>query len=286
MSIPAFLNGIINDKLPSEKAWEHAYIRDPSTKAIINMLKKPFLITTGDELTKVHSSFRGPIRESQVKMIDGRLCFFEPVANSTKAIKLIIVGTTPYTTPCTEFASDIYTWPGLYSWLKRRILSCAACVLRDGVTRPSSELLYSFPIDAPMVTVHADLWQPGEIEGFDGNTALMIILCHMTGFTVVEPIVKKDSQTFAQAAYKIFLCYGIPHMIITDPDSKFKGEFKEMTKLLKLKHHLVARGNHNAIFVERFNRFLNSGLRVFNNHRGTNRVFVEGAMTLCYAWNS
>eukprot|EP00978_Attheya_sp_CCMP212_P032630 scaffold128342_cov35-Attheya_sp.AAC.1 len=59
-----------------------------------------------------------------------------------------------------------------------------------------------------------------------------------------------------------------------------------MTKLLKLKHHLVARGNHNAIFVERFNRFLNFGLRVFNNDRGTNRVFVEGAMTLCYTWNS
>eukprot|EP00978_Attheya_sp_CCMP212_P042462 scaffold259032_cov47-Attheya_sp.AAC.1 len=59
-----------------------------------------------------------------------------------------------------------------------------------------------------------------------------------------------------------------------------------MTKLLKLKHHLVARGNHNAIFVELFNIFLNSGLRVFNNDRDTNRVFVEGAMTLCYAWNS
>eukprot|EP00978_Attheya_sp_CCMP212_P003451 scaffold7141_cov56-Attheya_sp.AAC.1 len=114
----------------------------------------------------------------------------------------------------------------------------------------------------------------------------MIVLCHMTGFAAIEPIVKKDSQTFAQAAYKIFLRYGMPHMIITDPDSKFKKEFKEMTKLLKLKHHLVARGNHNAIFVERFNRFLNSGLRVFNNDRGTNRVFVEGAMTLCYAWNS
>eukprot|EP00978_Attheya_sp_CCMP212_P042463 scaffold259032_cov47-Attheya_sp.AAC.2 len=197
MSIPAFLNGISNDELPNEKAWEHAYIRDPSTKAIINMLKKPFLITT-DELTKVHSSFRGPIRESQVKMIDGRLCFFEPVANSTKAIKLIIIPKDLYHHIFACFHSNPlgghyslyytlhrirlrYTWPGLYSWLKRQILSCAACVLRDGVARPSSELLYLFPIDAPMFTVHADLWQPGDIEGFDGNTALMIILCHMTG---------------------------------------------------------------------------------------------------------
>eukprot|EP00978_Attheya_sp_CCMP212_P003452 scaffold7141_cov56-Attheya_sp.AAC.2 len=173
MSIPAFLNGIINDELPSEKAWEHAYIRDPSTKKIINMLKKPFLITT-DELTKVHSSFRGPIRESQVKMIDGRLCFFEPVANSTKAIKLIIVPKDLYHHIFACFHSNPlgghyslyyilhrillrYTWPGLYSWLKRQILSCAVCVLRDGVATPSLELLYSFPIDAPMFTVHADL---------------------------------------------------------------------------------------------------------------------------------
>jgi hypothetical protein len=128
-----------------------------------------------------------------------------------------------------------------------------------------------------MFTVHADLWQPGDIEEFDGNTALMTVLCHMTGFADIEPIAKKDSQTFAQAAYKIFLCYGMAHLIITNPDSKCNGEFKEMTKLLKLEHHLVARGNHNAVFVERFNRFLNSGLRVFNNDRGTNRVFVEGS---------
>ena len=302
MSPSAFLNGIINDELPSDKAWEHAYRRDPSTQAIIELLEKPFLITT-DALTKVHSAFRNPIRESHIKMVDKRLCYFEPVANSTKAIKLIIVPKDLHHHIFACFHSNPlgghyslyytlhrirlrYTWPGMYSWLKKQISSCAACMLRDGVARPSSELLYSFPIDAPMFTVHADLWQPGDIEGFDGNTALMVILCHMTGFAAIEPIAKKDSQTFAQAVYKIFLRYGMPHLIITDADSKFKGEFKDMAELLKLKHHTVAKGNHNAIFVERFNRFLNSGLRVFNNDRGTNRVFVEGALTLCYAWNS
>eukprot|EP00978_Attheya_sp_CCMP212_P005354 scaffold11988_cov59-Attheya_sp.AAC.1 len=59
-----------------------------------------------------------------------------------------------------------------------------------------------------------------------------------------------------------------------------------MIKLLRVRHHPVARDHHDAIFVERFNRFLNAGLRVFNNDRGTNRVFIEGALTLCYAWNS
>jgi hypothetical protein len=49
---------------------------------------------------------------------------------------------------------------------------------------------------------------------------------------------------------------------------------------------MSARGNHNAILVERFNRYLNSGLRVFIGDRGPNRVFLEGAQTLTYAWNS
>jgi hypothetical protein len=38
--------------------------------------------------------------------------------------------------------------------------------------------------------------------------------------------------------------------------------------------------------VERFNRFLNSSLLVFNNDRKSNRVFLEGAMMCTYAWNS
>jgi hypothetical protein len=31
---------------------------------------------------------------------------------------------------------------------------------------------------------------------------------------------------------------------------------------------------------------LNSSIIVFNNNRKSNRVFVEGAMVCCYAWNS
>jgi hypothetical protein len=76
------------------------------------------------------------------------------------------------------------------------------------------------------------------------------------------------------------------HTVITDPDSKFKGQFKEAFLVLKIHHHLSARGHHDAILVERFNPFLSAGLHVFNNDRETNRVFVEGAQTLTYACNS
>jgi hypothetical protein len=108
----------------------------------------------------------------------------------------------------------------------------------------------------------------------------------MTGFAATEPLKELTSASFARAVYVILLRYGISHTVITDPDSKFKGQFKEAFQTMDIHHHLSARGHHDAILVERFNRFLNAGLRVFNNDRETNRVFVEGAQTLMYAWNS
>jgi hypothetical protein len=46
------------------------------------------------------------------------------------------------------------------------------------------------------------------------------------------------------------LRYGISHLLITDPDSKFKGVFTNAAKLLKIKHHMTAQGNHDAVLVE------------------------------------
>jgi hypothetical protein len=111
-------------------------------------------------------------------------------------------------------------------------------------------------------------------------------MCHMTGFVAIEPLKEMNSTSFAKAAYAIQLRYGLSHLMIINADSKFKGEFVKAAELLKIKLHPVARGNHDAIMVERFNRFLNSSLLVFNNDRKSNRVFLEGAMMCTYAWNS
>jgi hypothetical protein len=179
-----------------------------------------------------------------------------------------------------------YHWPHMYSYIKQNIDDCVACVLRNGGTRATSEFLYSFPVSAPFMTVHADAWVPGKTASFDGYIGLMIVVCHMPGFAAIEPLKEMNSSSFAKSVYAILLRYGLSQLVITDPDSKFKGNFKEAFLILKIQHHLSTRGNHNAILVERFNRYLNSGLRVFNNDRDTNRVFLEGAQTLTYAWNS
>jgi hypothetical protein len=72
---------------------------------------------------------------------------------------------------------------------------------------------------------------------FDGNVGLMIVVCRMTGFAAIEPMKEMNSSSFARAVYTILLRYGLPQLVITDPDSKFKGNFKEAFEILKIQHH-------------------------------------------------
>eukprot|EP00957_Ditylum_brightwellii_P152791 11630391-Ditylum_brightwellii.AAC.1 len=160
-----------------------------------------------------------------------------------------------------------------------------ACTLAHHGNKPAKELLDSFPIDTPFVTVHANEYVPRKTSSYAGTVALMILMCHMTRFVAIESMAKQDATEFARSIITIVLHYGLSHLLITDKDSKFKGEFIQTTKLLKLQHHVAAKGNHNAIMVERFNVFLNLSLTVFNNDRSTNRTFIEGALMSAYAWN-
>ena len=302
LSIPALFNGIIRDNMPDDSAWKFAYRHDENCARLISMLADPSSISTPN-LTQIHSSYRAPMRQSQIKWENNRLSLYEPVANSTNTVRLTIVPvelrrhifTAFHTNPLGGHFSLYYTvhrirlrfhWPNMYTYIKNLIDSCVACILRNGGARASSELLYSFPLSAPFMCVHADAWVPGKTTSFDGFSGLMIVVCHTVGFAAIPPLKDMNSTSFAKAVYTILLRYGLSQMVITDPDSKFKGEFKATFELLGIQHHLSARGNHNAILVERFNKFLNSSLRVFDNDRGTNRVFLEGAETLTYAWNS
>jgi hypothetical protein len=229
-------------------------------------------------------------------MVDKRLCLFEPIASSTKQLRLVIgssdlqqqIFISFHVNPLGGHLGLYYTllkirlrfhWPHMYKYIEYKISSCAACVLRSHNSRPASELLYSFPIDAPFLSIHADAWVPGKTNSFDRYQLLMIVV-------LIEPLKEMNSTSFTKAANAIQLRYGLSHLMIIDTDSKFKGEFVKAAELLKIKLHPVTRGNHDAIMVERFNRFLNSSLLVFNNNRKSNRVFLEGAMMCTYAWNS
>ena len=78
-------------------------------------------------------------------------------------------------------------------FIKAAILSYTACVLKNGNSRLAQELIYLFPLDSPIMKIHADLWVPGNSSSFDGYISLMIILCHMTGFSAIEYVTNATS---------------------------------------------------------------------------------------------
>jgi hypothetical protein len=227
-------NGIIADQMRDESAWAITYSQDIGCSTIIKMITNPSQITN-DNLSRVHAVYQAPIRQSQMKWEGQRLLLYKPIANSTKTVRLTIVPidlrkhifVAFHANPLGGHLSLYYTlhrirlryhWSHLYTYVKQNIDDCVTCVLRNGGTRASSEFLYSFPIVAPFVTVHADAWVPGKTTSFDGYVGLMIVVCHMTGFAAIEPMKDLNSSSFAWAVYSILLRYGLSQCVITDPD--------------------------------------------------------------------
>jgi hypothetical protein len=87
----------------------------------------------------------------------------------------------------------------------------------------SCELIYSFPIEAPMMVLHVDGYQAGKESRIKGSTHYLISCCSMCTFAAIEPISHANSTTYVSAIMKIILCYGFCHTIVLDRDSNFFG---------------------------------------------------------------
>ena len=85
---------------------------------------------------------------------------------------------------------------------------------------------------------------------------------------------------------EILLKVGLCGLVVVDAASSFPSVFEQMCAVLGLRFHPEARGNHKAVSVERFFRFLNKAFTIVANDRNTNQVLVETAQCVAYAWNS
>ena len=90
LSIPALFSGIIQDELPDTHAWQSGYSANTQCNAMWKMINNPSLIDT-EKLQQIDSIYQAPMQNLQIKIIEDRLCFLEPVAQLTKTLKLIIV---------------------------------------------------------------------------------------------------------------------------------------------------------------------------------------------------
>ncbi|KAL3762115.1 hypothetical protein ACHAWU_001566 [Discostella pseudostelligera] len=136
------------------------------------------------------------------------------------------------------------------------------------------------------MVLHVDAYVAGQYVGFEGSTTYLIACCGMCSFACVEPVAHGTATSFASAFMKIQLRFGFCHTFILDKDSKFLGVFKQTLDLLQINYHILAGDNHNPMLVKRINRYLNKGLKIMTNERGTVRVAMESILLLLYAWNS
>ena len=301
--IPAFVNGAIGSRIPDNRVWKQALEQDPVTKLLLEIVANPALGESQTHIQPLDHVYRQPARQGHFSLKDGILYMKEIFQNDDRFVDLRIVPAQMKNIIFVAFhANPIgghlnayrtyhrirqrYFWPGMYQYIKAMCKSCPGCSLSNITKNRCADLVYSFPIEAPMRVLFVDIYAAGAEGNFEGTKHYLIAACGMTSFAVAEDTAEQNSSVFAAALMRIWLRFGFSHTIVVDKDSKFLGVFAQTAALLKINIHVLSGENHDPMIVERICRFLNSCLTIFCNERGNNRVALGGILMSLYAWNS
>ena len=113
--------------------------------------------------------------------------------------------------------------------------------------------MHLWPLDGPFSIIHVNLWCPGDITDSDGHTYLLNAMCNMTQFTITTPCSDIHAHNLARLfKQEVLLKVGFCAMVMVDDGSNFKELFKTMCETLNIHLHCIAKGNHQALSVERF----------------------------------
>ena len=283
--------------------WTAAYASDPDTCFIIKLLSTN---ASWDQssLNKVSSAYRPFLRDNRMCMMNGKLVAMQPVSNRSQVLALIVAPlslrrhlfSAYHASPVTGHMKEFKTlhrlrlrflWPKMRSDIVAWVRMCPHCVLTDKQTRENKELVFSWPVTSPFFILHVDLWAPGSITDYRGNTYLLAGMCDLTGFVVQSAVTAITSHDLARIFYQEFLLkFGMCSMVVVDAGSNFLAVFEAMCDVLKIRFHAAAKGNHKAVSVERYFRFVNKAVTIAINDRDDPSVWVPAAMTAGYAWNS
>ena len=300
--IQAFVSGTTTTRLPSREQWRSATLNDAELTKIRQMVLTPAMITAAN-LKEVNYNYRHALRNSLISIEDGLLIYREPIVGGKSYTRLTIMPSSLRNIIFVAFHANPtgghlnvvrtlhrirlrYFWPHMYRYIEQMCTACPGCALANRTKSKSSELIYNFPIEAPFLVMFFDAYSAGKYSGFEGSEAYLIACCGMCSFACMEPVSHATAESFASAIMKIQLRFGLCHTIVIDKDSKFLSVFRESMDLLKINFHMLSGDNHNPMLVERINRYLNKGLRIMTNERGTVRVAMECILLLLYAWNS
>jgi hypothetical protein len=223
-TIQTLISGAICTCLPSKERWVQAYAKDSELCTVRELALNPSLINN-QTLSKVNHNFQGPLRHSLISVEDDMLIFREPVSGSELYMRLTLVPRELYNILFIAFHTNPigghlnayqtlhhlrlrYYWPGMYAYIKRMCHACPGCALSNLTRGKSSEIIYNFPIEAPFLVLHFDVYAAGKHSGFEGSDVYLIGCCRMCSFACVEPVTNPSATTFASAIMKILLRYG------------------------------------------------------------------------------
>ena len=155
-----------------------------------------------------------------------------------------------------------YFWTSMYQYWKIMLAYWRGRYLDHRTVQRSTDLVYGFPIDAPMRVLFVDIDDAGHNINFDGNNHHLIAACVMTGFDVSKSTKDQTSKTLASALMKILLRFGFYYTIVVIKSTSLLNVFTETASLLYIRIHFLYEKNHDPVIVERMNCFLNISQKI------------------------
>ena len=90
-----------------------------------------------------------------------------------------------------------YLWPQLYSCMKSMISKCTGYRLVHLAHRPSSEIVYHFPVEAPFLVMHIDIYVVGRHQSFQCCHYDLIISDQMTEISIAVSLHEANGSSIA-----------------------------------------------------------------------------------------
>jgi hypothetical protein len=209
--------------LPLPEQWVQAYLDDPETSAIIWFVQNPGTISNKSlKEANLNANYCAALRQSQIAIEDRILILRKPIVGSESYACLQLVPSHFRNLVFIAFHSNPlgahlnatrtlhqirlqFFWPGMYGYITCMCSACPGCALTNPTRGRSHELIYSFPIQAPMMVLQVDGYQASKESGFEGSSHYLVACCGMCTFAAIEPITNANATTYASAIMKIIL---------------------------------------------------------------------------------
>lgn len=158
-----------------------------------------------------------------------------------------------------------FTWHSMSNDIKKFIEDCTVCEKSKVHKHTHTPLQITSVANAPFQKIYIDF--VGEINpnSDDGHKHIMTIACDLSKYVIMQPVHDCTALTAARVIVEeVCLVFNIPKVIVSDNGPAFIAEtFREITKLMEIKHVKIAPYHPQSNAVERYHRTLGQYIRAY-----------------------